>query len=161
LRTMVNRSRGSLNQALSIAGLSGISGQVMDILTTGAVTETTIRPGTHMEWMAMKRAGVVTVEQNLPWSGAQPFEAWQFTLTDGGIPYTSLRPKVCGNLTLLTAASGPPGTISEVRPAPVAPPPPPPPAPAPVAAPPPPPLPPPPAPVTEVTYMPWMVSGFI
>src|SRR5215831_11684825 len=88
LRTMVNKNRGPLNQALSIIGLSGISGQMMDVLTTAAVTETTIQPGTHMEWMAMKRAGVVTVEQNLRWTGAQPFDAWQFTLTDGGITYT-------------------------------------------------------------------------
>src|SRR5215813_9790224 len=158
LRTMVNKNRGPLNQALSIAGLSGVSGQVMDTLTSGAVTETTIQPGTHMEWMAMKRGGVPTITQNIRWSGPQPFEAWQFTITDGGYTYTFLMPKVCGNLTLLSAVSIPPATVSEARPEPPAPPPPrlppPPPPPAPVAQ-----LPSPPAPVAYRSYMPWMVSG--
>jgi len=160
LRTMVNRNKGPLNQALSIAGLSGISGQVMDALTSGAVTETTIQPGTHMEWMAMKRAGVPTITQNIRWSGPQPFEAWQFTVSDGGYTYTFLMPKVCGNLTLLSAVSIPPATVSEARPLPPPPPPPPTPPPPPpqVAVAPPPP--PPPAYVSR-SYMPWMVSGFI
>ena len=56
LHTMVNKNRDQFNTVLSLAGLSGISGQVFDALA-GPVTETTIQPGTHMEWMAMKRAG--------------------------------------------------------------------------------------------------------
>jgi hypothetical protein len=162
LRTMVNRNRGPLNQALSVAGLSGLSGQVMDTLSTGAVTETTIQPGTHMEWMAMKRGGVPTITQNIRWSGAQPFEAWQFTITDGGYTYTFLMPKICGNLTLLSAVSIPPATVSEARPEPPAPPPPAPPAPpAIVAVVPVPPAPVPPAPVAYRSYNPWMASAFI
>ena len=57
LHAMVNKNRTQFNQVLSFASLSGISGQVLDALTIGPVTETTIQPGTHMEWMAMKRAG--------------------------------------------------------------------------------------------------------
>ncbi len=165
LHAMSNKNRMQFTQVLSLANLSGISGPVLDVLTTGVVTDTTIQPGTHMEWMAMKRAGKPAVVQNVRWSGRAPFEAWQFDITDGGYKYTFLVPKVCGNLTLLSAvAERPAGTISEA-PAPP-PPPPPPPAPEPeppqVAAappPPPPPLPPPPAP-TSTTY-PWVVSGFI
>jgi hypothetical protein len=164
LHAMSNKNRMQFNQVLSLANLSGISGQVLDVLTTGVVTDTTIQPGTHMEWMAMKRAGKPAVVQNVRWSGRAPFEAWQFEITDGGYKYTFLIPKVCGNLTLLSAvAERPAGTISEA-PAPPPPPPPPPPAPEPeppqvAVAPPPPPLPPPPAPTT--TYYPWVASAFI
>jgi hypothetical protein len=165
LHAMSTKNRMQFNQVLSLANLSGISGQVLDILTTGVVTDTTIQPGTHMEWMAMKRAGKPAIVQNVRWSGRAPFEAWQFDITDGGYKYTFLIPKVCGNLTLLSAvAEKPAGTISEA-PAPPPPPPPPPPAPEPeppqvaAAPPPPPPLPPPPAPTT--TYYPWVASGFI
>jgi len=164
LHTMVNRNREHFTTVLSLAGLSGISGQLMDVLA-GPVTETTIQPGTHMEWMAMKRAGKPRIVQNIRWSGRQPFDAWQFTLTDGGYTYTFLVPKVCGNLTLLSAvAVTPAATISE---APPPPPPPPPPAPEPAPEPPqvaaaPPPPPPPPAPyVPTETHMPWIASGFI
>jgi hypothetical protein len=164
LHTMVNRNREHFTTVLSMAGLSGISGQVFDALA-GPVTETTIQPGTHMEWMAMKRAGKPRIVQNIRWSGRQTFEAWQFTLTDGGYTYTFLVPKVCGNLTLLSAvAVTPAATVSEAPPPP--PPPPPPPAPEPeppqVAAAPPPPPPPPPAPyVPAHTYLPWVASGFV
>src|SRR5581483_1150082 len=58
LRAMVNRNRAQFNQVLAMAGLPDISAQVMDALTTGALTETTIQPGTQMEWMAMKRDGM-------------------------------------------------------------------------------------------------------
>ena len=57
LHAMSTKNRMQFNQVLSLANLSGISGQVLDVLTTGVVTDTTIQPGTHMEWMAMKRAG--------------------------------------------------------------------------------------------------------
>ena len=165
LHAMVNKNRPQFTQVLSMASLSGISGQVLDALTIGPVTEMTIQPGTHMEWMAMKRAGKPAIVQNIRWSGRAPFEAWTFDVTDGGYKYTFLVPKVCGNLTLLSAtAVTPAGTISEAPPPP--PPPPPPPAPEPeppqvAAAPPPPPPPPPPAPAPTTTYMPWVASGFI
>jgi hypothetical protein len=164
LHAMANKNRTQFNQVLSLANLSGISGQVLDVLTIGVVTDTTIQPGTHMEWMAMKRVGKPAIVQNVRWSGKAPFEAWQFDITDGGYKYTFLVPKVCGNLTLLSAtAVAPAGTLSEAPPPP--PPPPPPPAPEPeppqvaAAPPPPPPLPPPPAPTP--TYMPWVASGFV
>jgi hypothetical protein len=164
LHAMVNKNRPQFTQVLSLANLSGISGQVLDALTTGPVTETTIQPGTHMEWMAMKRAGKPAIVQNVRWSGRAPFEAWQFDITDGGYKYTFLVPKVCGNLTLLSAvAERPAATLSEAPPEPP-PPPPPPAAPEPeppqvaAAPPPPPPLPP---PVPTHTYMPWIASGFV
>jgi len=163
LRAMVNKNRSQFNQVLSQAGLSDMSAQVLDTLTTGTVTETMIQPGTHMEWMAMKRAGTPAIVKNVRWSGRAPFDAWQFNLTANNYTYTFLVPKVCGNLTLLSAVASPGGTISEVQPEPTPPPPPPapeePPAPIVAAAPPPPP---PPAPVYQGrTYNPWVASGFV
>src|SRR5678815_1165546 len=92
LHAMVNKNRPQFTQVLSLANLSGISGQVLDALTIGPLTETTIQPGTHMEWMAMKRAGKPSIVQNVRWSGRAPFEAWQFDITDGGYKYTFLVP---------------------------------------------------------------------
>lgn len=161
LHTMANKNRSQFNQVLSLAGLSDMSGQVLDSLTTGTVTETTIQPGTHMEWMAMKRGGTPAVVKNVRWSGRAPFDAWQFNLTADNNTYTFLVPKVCGNLTLLSIVASPGGTISEAQPEPT-PPPPPAPAPeppAPVAAAPPPPQP---APIYQArTYNPWVASGWV
>ena len=162
LHTMANKNRTQFTQVLSLAGLSSISSQVLDALTGGPVTETTIQPGTHIEWMAMKRAGTPAVVKNARWSGRQPFDAWQFSITDSGITYNFLVPKICGNLTLLNTVSTPAGTVSEVQPEPTPPPPPP---PAPEPAPEPPqvataPPPPPPAPyVPTHTHTPWIASA--
>jgi opacity protein-like surface antigen len=163
LHAMANKNRTQFNQVLSMAGLSAISGQVLDTLTGGPVTETMIQPGTHMEWMAMKRSGTPAVVKNVRWSGREAFGAWQFSITDSGFTYNFLVPKVCGNLTLLNTVSTPAGTLSEAQPEPT-PPPPPPPAPpeppAPIAAAPPPP--PPPAPyVPTRTHTPWIASANI
>ena len=113
LHAMVNKNRAQFNQVLSLAGLPEISSQVLDTLTTGTVTVTSIQPGTHMEWMAMKRGGTPAVVKNIRWGGRAPFDAWQFDLTANGYTYTFLVPKVCGNLTLLSAVASPAGTISE------------------------------------------------
>ncbi len=166
LHSMAKMNRTQLNQVLSLAGLSSISGQVMDALTGAPLTETTIQPGTHIEWMAMKRTGTPAIVRNARWSGRQPFEAWEFSVTDSGFTYNFLVPKICGNLTLLSAVTTPAATVSEARPEPTPPPPPPAPAPAPpeplpqVAAAPPPP-PPAPAPEPAHTYTPWIVSANI
>ena len=164
LHVMANKNRDQFRQVLSLAGLTAISDQVIDTLTTGTVRDTTIQPGTHMEWMAMKRAGTPAISKNIRWSGRQPFDAWQFDVTDGRYAYTFLVPKVCGNLTLLSAVATPAGTISEAPPEPPPPPPPPPPAyvpPPQVAAAPPPPPPPAPAPYYPTHDYTWMASGFI
>ena len=166
LHAMTNRNRTQFTQVLSLAGLSAISGQVLDALTGAPLTETTVQPGTHIEWMAMKRAGTPAVVKNARWSGRQPFEAWEFSITDSGFTYNFLVPKICGNLTLLSTVSTPAGQRSEAVPEPPPPPPPPPAPPEPpeqvAAAPPPPPPPPPPAPVEPAhTYTPWIASANI
>ena len=167
LHAMVNKNRVQFTHVLSLAGLSEISGQVMETLTTGTVTETTIQPGTQMEWMAMKRGGVPAIEKHVRWSGRAPFDAWQFSLTANNYTYTFLVPKVCGNLTLLNTVESPGGKISEAQPEPAPVPPeptpaPPEPAPAPVVAAAPPPPPPATTPyVPEKEVMPWIASEFV
>jgi hypothetical protein len=64
LHSMAKMNRTQLNQVLSLAGLSSISGQVIDALTGAPLTETTIQPGTHIEWMAMKRTGTPAIVRN-------------------------------------------------------------------------------------------------
>jgi hypothetical protein len=159
LHAMANKNRSQFNQVLSLAGVTDISGQVLDQLTAGNLTETMIQPGTHMEWMAMKRAGTPSIVKNVRWSGRTPFAAWQFDLTANNYTYTFLVPKVCGNLTLLSVVASPAGTISEAP----APPPPPEPTPEPpqIAVAPPPPPPPPVVYAPAHEYNPWVASGFV
>jgi hypothetical protein len=156
LRAMANANRNQLTHVMTMAGLANISTQVLDTLIAGHVTETTIAPGSHFYWMAMKRAGRPVVLQNVRWTGRQPFDAWQFAVRANGTTYDFIVPKVCGNLSLLTVAAASP--VMTRAPSPRTPLPPP---PSVVAITPTPP----PAPVVatthEASYRPWVASGFI
>jgi opacity protein-like surface antigen len=163
LRSMVNTNRNQLTSVLRMAGLSDISTQVLDTLTTGEITDTSITPGTHMEWMAQKKLGRPDVVRNVRWAGRQSFNAFQFVVNAGGVSYVFIVPKVCGNLSLVSASPAPVAAIAPPPPEPLPPPPapepPPPPEPAPVAtAGTPPPLP---APTPASDNMPWTATGFI
>jgi len=159
LRNMANTNRTQITAVLATAGLSQLSGQVFDALTTGRVNDSTIAPGTHMEWMAFKRRGTAVVEFNARWVGRQPFDAWTFTVDNAGYSYTFAVPKVCGNLTLVSRAASP--VVAAPAPAPPRPAPPPPPPPVAKAAPPPPPPPPAVAPAPPGEYFGWTATGFI
>jgi hypothetical protein len=158
LRAMVNANRTQITSSLSQAGLGDISTKFLDTIANGYISDTTVSPGTHFDWMALKRAGRAGVLHNVRWTGRDAFDAFQFSVEYNGYNYTFVVPKICGNFALLSrtavvAAAPPPA------PAPVPPPPPEPaPEPAPVAAPPPPPAPV--AVATERLY-PWMVTGFL
>jgi len=156
LRTMVATNQSQITSALGQAGLGDITTQWFNAVSTGYVSDTTVAPGTHFVWMALKRAGRPGLLRNVRWTGSQSFDAFQFSVEYNGYNYTFIVPKICGNFALLSrtavvAAAPPPA------PAPV-PPPPPEPLPPPVAAPPPAPTPI--AAVSERTY-PWMVTGFL
>jgi len=159
LRAMASANRTEIISVLGQAGLGQISTQVADAFTTGYVSDTTVAPGTHFVWMALKRSGRPGVLRNVRWTGRQPFDAFQLSVQAGGYNYTFVVPKVCGNFALVSqtavvAAAPPPvpAPPRAPRPAPaprvVQVPPPPPPAPAPVAA------------VTEPAHR-WMAAGFI
>ena len=152
LRTMVANNQTQITSSLSQAGLGDMSTQFFNVVSTGYVSDTTVAPGTHMDWMALKRAGRPGVLHNVRWTGQQSFDAFQFSVEYNGYNYTFIVPKICGNFALLSrtavVAAAPP-------PAPAPPPPPP---PEPLAPPPPPssPI----ATVPEHEY-PWMASGFL
>jgi len=55
LQAMADRQRDDLAAVLGQAGLGAISSQVIDVLISGAVTETIVLPGTRLEWMALRR----------------------------------------------------------------------------------------------------------
>src|SRR5689334_14926848 len=156
LRTMVTANQTQISSALSQAGLGDITTPFFNTVSTGYVSDTAVAPGTHFDWMALKRAGRPGVLRNVRWTGRDSFDAFQFSVESNGYNYTFIVPKICGNFALLSrtavVAAAPP-------PAPPPPPPPPPPEPAPVVQAPPP-APAPVAVATERTY-PWMVTGFL
>ena len=162
LRAMVNTNRNQIGTVLSLAGIGQLSTQVLDTLTTGSISDATIAPDTHLEWMALKRSGTPALLRNVRWVGRQPFDAYQFSVEAAGYTYTFVVPKVCGNLSLVSRNATPVAAIPEPAPAPEpppapAPPPPPEPAPAATAGVTPPPLP---APAPSEHYG-WTATGFI
>lgn len=142
LRRMTEANRAALTQVLSEAGLQAISAQVIDTMASGTVTQISVAPGTHLDWMALRRRGTPEIVRNVRWGGPRPFDAFRFTVESATTIYTFVVPFDCSNLSLVgtEAKAAPPA------PAPPPPPPPPPPAPAPAPAPPPPPAPAPPPP---------------
>src|SRR5215510_13534058 len=133
LRTMVANNQTQITSSLSQAGLGDMSTQFFNVVSTGYVSDTTVAPGTRMDWMALKRAGRPGVLHNVRWTGQQSFDAFQFSVEYNGYNYTFIVPKICGNFALLSRTA-----VVAAAPPP-APPPPPEPPPPPVAAPPPPP----------------------
>jgi hypothetical protein len=142
LRKMAGANRGDLTKVLDLAGLSGISNQVLETLTSGAVTETTFATGDRLEWMALRRKGKPDIIRNLRWGGSKPFEAFRFTIETPTAVHTFIVPKACGNLALASTETKAPPPAPAPKPAPAPPPPPPPPPPKPQPAPPPAPAPP-------------------
>src|SRR6516165_1414117 len=134
LRTMVSANQSQITSSLQQAGLGDISTAWLNTVNTGYVSDTTVAPGTHMDWMALKRAGRPGVLHNVRWTGSQSFDAFQFSVEYNGYNYTFIVPKICGNFALLSRTA-----VVAAAPPP-APAPPPPPEPAPVVAPPPTPI---------------------
>jgi hypothetical protein len=157
LHAMVNTNRNQIGTVLTLAGIGHLSTQVIDTLTTGSVSDVTVAPDTHLEWMALKRSGTPALLRNVRWVGRQSFDAYQFTVEAAGYTYTFVVPKVCGNLSLVSRNATPVAAIPQPAPEP---PPPPPPAPAPAATAgiaPPPPV----APAPPGEYFGWVATGFI
>src|SRR5215467_6819088 len=57
LRAMATANRTEITSVLTQAGLGAISTQVMNAFTTGYVSDTTVAPGTHFVWTALKQSG--------------------------------------------------------------------------------------------------------
>src|SRR5262245_54975409 len=157
LKAMINANRTQVTGALSQAGLGDISDKFLDTVASGYISDTTVSPGTHFDFMALKRAGRPGVLRNVRWTGRDAFDAFQFSVEANGYNYTFVVPTICGNFALLSRTAG----VAAAPPPAPAPPPPPEPAPGPPpVAPAPPPAPPPVAVVTERAYH-WNVTGFL
>lgn len=129
LKAMATRNRADIETVLGMAGLGAISGQVVEAMTSGAVTETSFAPGGRLEWMALRRPTGVDLIRSARWGGDEPFAAFGFTVDGPGTRYEFVVPKICGNLALVGITAKPVAAV----------PPPPPPA-EPVPPPPPPPV---------------------
>src|SRR6516162_11875735 len=80
LRTMVSANQSQITSSLQQAGLGDLSTAWFNTVNTGYVSDTAVAPGTHMDWMALKRAGRPGVLHNVRWTGAQSFDAFQFSV---------------------------------------------------------------------------------
>jgi hypothetical protein len=156
LRAMATTNRTHITAVLGQAGIGDISTQVTNVLATGYISETTVSPGTHFEWMALKRSGRPGVLRNVRWTGRQAFDAFQFNVEANGYNYTFIVFALVSR-TAVVAAAPPPAPA----------PPPPPREPEPAPEPPPVVQAPPPAPAPAVVVVEegpsphWTVAGFL
>ena len=102
LRTSMSRPaiQRDISTVLQRAGMPVLTAQVQNILSNGQVTETTLAPGTTMEWMALRRGGP-NVVRNIRWDGAAPLEGFEFIIDDMNETYTFFVPEICGNISLV------------------------------------------------------------
>jgi hypothetical protein len=82
------------------AGMPALTAQVQNILQNGQVTETTLAPGTTIEWMALRRGGP-NVVRSIRWDGNAPLEGFEFIVDDLNETYTFFVPEICGNISLV------------------------------------------------------------
>ena len=61
-------------------------------LLAGTTRPSPIAPGTHIEWMALRRNGPRII-RNLQWDGRRPFRAFQFEIDDRQNTYTFIVPE--------------------------------------------------------------------
>src|SRR5262245_24267515 len=97
LHSMANTNRDQITRVLNMAGLANATTQILDAMTTGVMSDTTIAPGTHLQWMALKRSGRPDILRNVRWSGRASFDAWQFSVDSGGSKYQFVVPRIGGN----------------------------------------------------------------
>jgi hypothetical protein len=86
---------------LEEAGVGSLRAEVVRILSEGAVTATTVAPGSTFEWMATRRRGRPTIMRRVRWDGRRAFRAFQFQIDDRNGLFTFIVPEDCGNLTLV------------------------------------------------------------
>src|SRR5262249_30384576 len=94
---MTHAHRTQIPSPLAQAGLADLSDKFIDTVSNGYVSDTTVSPGTHFDWMALKRLGRASVLRNVRWTGRDAFDAFQFSVESAGYNYTFVVPKICGN----------------------------------------------------------------
>jgi hypothetical protein len=103
----VPRNQAALSRVLDKAGLTSLTAQVLAAITEGRVTETSVAPGTTIQWMALRRAGRPDIVSDAVWAGTAPFEGFAFSIDDGLKRYNFVVPKACGNLALVSVTEVP------------------------------------------------------
>jgi len=95
------RIQTDVRAVLEMDNLGASSAEVNRILGNGMVMETTIAPGTRIEWMALRRAGKPTTVRRVQWAGAKPLEGYQFVIDNLTETLTFFVPKICGNISII------------------------------------------------------------
>lgn len=96
------RTQKDITDLLKLAGLESLEADVKKAISTGAVREVTISPGTTLQWMAMRERGRAHMHRNVTWGGKKPFAGFEFVIDDMKETYTFVIPQDCGNLSLST-----------------------------------------------------------
>ena len=95
------RIQSDVRAVLEMDNLGANTAEINKILGGGMVMETTIGPGTTMEWMARRRGGRPDISRRVRWDGAKPLEGFMFEIDNLTETLTFFVPKICGNLSLL------------------------------------------------------------
>ena len=94
------RLQADLRKVFAEAGIESVTDMFLKAVADGAVKETSVPVGAHMEWMASRSAGTRRphVMRNVTWAGKKPFDAYEIVLDDMNKTYTFWIPKACGNV---------------------------------------------------------------
>ena len=96
------RIQSDVRAVLEMDNLGANTAEVNRILGGGMVMETTIAPGTRLEWMALRRAGSRPPVRRVQWAGDKPLEGYQFVIDNLTETLTFFVPKICGNISLMS-----------------------------------------------------------
>ena len=97
------RIQSDVRAVLEMDNLGANTAEVNKILSGGMVMETTIAPGTRLEWMALRRGGRPATVTRVQWAGDKPLEGYQFVIDNLTETLTFFVPK---NLDQVSASSG-------------------------------------------------------
>jgi hypothetical protein len=96
------RIQSDVRAVLEMDNLGASTAEVNKILSGGMVMETTIAPGTRLEWMALRRGGRPATVTRVQWAGDKPLEGYQFVIDNLTETLTFFVPKICGNISLMS-----------------------------------------------------------
>jgi len=100
------KTQKDLAAVMDKAGLTSVIPQVTKIITDAdpaVMKEIQFPVGNTYNWMALRNAGKPDIVRNIRWGGKKPIDAWQFVIDDMDKTYTFMVPRICGNLTLISA----------------------------------------------------------
>ena len=96
------RIQTDVRAVLEMDNLGANSAEVNRILGVGNGDGNDDRPGTTLEWMALRRAGKPAISRRVQWAGDKPLEGYQFVIDNLTETLTFFVPKICGNISLMS-----------------------------------------------------------